>query len=147
MPGIFEELVAGIRARGFEVLLAHPELSPTLQRDPARLERLVEQGCRLQLTSRSLLRPERRSRIRRLAEQALEAGWASVLASDAHAVEWRPPELGSHVAQIADRHPHLAAELRWMVSDVPRALIEDATVPPRPPRTGERPRRGFWRRD
>ena len=61
LPGGFEELVFRISARGFRVLLAHPERSPTLQRDTRRLQALVERGTLLQLTAAALASTDRRS--------------------------------------------------------------------------------------
>ena len=41
-------------ARGHRVLLAHPERCPAFQRDPARLERLVDAGVLVQITAGSM---------------------------------------------------------------------------------------------
>ena len=44
-------LVDDLHARGFRVLLGHPERSPAFQRDPERLERLVAGGALAQVTT------------------------------------------------------------------------------------------------
>ncbi|MBA3630568.1 MAG: hypothetical protein H0W55_13035 [Actinobacteria bacterium] len=48
LPSTFEAFLFEVGVRGFRILLAHPERSPTLQRAPARLAALVERGvfCR-----------------------------------------------------------------------------------------------------
>jgi hypothetical protein len=46
-----------LRAQGFRVLLAHPERNATLQGDPARLRRLVDQGVLVQVTAEALALP------------------------------------------------------------------------------------------
>src|SRR4051794_41483988 len=54
--GDFEPMVLDLHARGHRVLLAHPERCPAFQRDPARLERLVEAGALLEITGGSVAR-------------------------------------------------------------------------------------------
>ena len=56
-----EPMVADLRGRGFGVLLAHPERSPSFQRDPGRLARLVELGASAQVTAGSLAASSARS--------------------------------------------------------------------------------------
>jgi protein-tyrosine phosphatase len=49
LPAGFEELLFAVAARGYRVLLAHPERSPTFQQDTARLHELVRRGTLLQV--------------------------------------------------------------------------------------------------
>lgn len=143
LPSTYEALVEGLGTRGFRVLAAHPERSPTLQADPARLGRLVAAGVLVQLTAGSLAQP-RRSPSRRLAITALENGWAHVLASDAHSATWRPPDLAPGLKSARRALPHMGDEIAWMVNDAPRAILQGAPLPPRPPRNGRRS--ALWRR-
>jgi protein-tyrosine phosphatase len=146
LPSVFESLVSSLAGRGFRLTLAHPELNPSFQEQPERLERLVSEGVLLQLTARSV-RPGRRSAHRALAMAAIERGWAHVLASDAHSSDWRPPTLGTEVRALAEQHPHLAARLAWMTRDAPRAILDGVALPPAPPiAAGRRRRRGLWAR-
>ena len=84
-----EPMVAELRRRGLEVLLAHPERSPAFMRGPRPLERLVELGALAQLTSTSFSgrfgEPARRA-----AFAMLERGQGHVIASDG-ARRRRPP--------------------------------------------------------
>jgi protein-tyrosine phosphatase len=134
LPAGFDERVLALAARGFRLTLAHPERSPEVQ---PLLGRLVEAGVLLQLTARSLVG---RGATRPAARTLLERGWAHVLASDAHALDRRPPDLGARVRQAADALPHAAAELEWMVTAAPRAILDGAPLPKRPAR-GRRARR------
>ncbi|MDQ4049092.1 MAG: protein-tyrosine-phosphatase, partial [Actinomycetota bacterium] len=94
LPPDFEERVLALTARGFRVLLAHPERSPTLQREPAPIARLVAEGVLVQLTARSLLPSAAHSPAYDLSAALVAEGLAHVLASDAHAATGQaPPDL------------------------------------------------------
>jgi protein-tyrosine phosphatase len=137
----FERAVGALLARGFRVTLAHPERSLTMQRNPPALERLLDMGVLVQITASSLL-GSRRSPARRFALLALEHGWAHVLASDAHAVAWRPPDLAEGVAAARRAFPERGREFEWMASDAPRAITRGQPLPPRPA-PAERPPKGL----
>jgi protein-tyrosine phosphatase len=129
LPADFEAQVLALAARGFRITLAHPERNPALKEDPDRVGALVEQGVLVQLTARSLAgRPSATAKL------LFEHGWAHVLASDAHAVDRRPPDLGASVRQAVDAFPHARAELEWMVTAAPRAIIDGRPLPARPER-------------
>ena len=121
LPENFETMVSRLRVQGYRVLLAHPELNPSFQRDPGRLGRLVEQGTLIQLTAASLTRPERGSRARRLARRLVQDGLVHVLASDAHSAgPFRPPGLSAAVQAAAQLDPRRA---EWMVTEAPAAIL------------------------
>lgn len=138
----FEDLLAGVSARGFRVVLAHPEISRELQRDPERLGRIADAGVLVQVTASALGAP--RSRAGRLAWRAIGEGWVHVLASDAHSPSWRPPTLAVALDAARAVHPEAAATLEWMVTEAPRAILAGEPLPPRPPL--ELKRRSRWRR-
>ncbi|HET7572372.1 MAG TPA: CpsB/CapC family capsule biosynthesis tyrosine phosphatase [Gaiellaceae bacterium] len=122
------EQVFQLAARGFTVVLAHPERNREVQRDPAKLVPLVEGGVLVQLTAASLDgRLGKRSRT--AAQDLLSAGLAHLLASDAHAASVRATGLSAAAESI--RFPEL---VRWLTEDVPDALLRDAPLPPRPER-------------
>jgi protein-tyrosine phosphatase len=112
-------------------VLAHPELNGAFQSDPERLRRLAQDGVLVQISARSL-RPARRSRARELALQAVQEGFAHVLASDGHGADWRPPRLGAELADAQQRLPGLAERLRWMTHDAPAAILAGEPLPPAP---------------
>jgi protein-tyrosine phosphatase len=141
---MLEQLVFQVRARGFRVILAHPERSSALKSDFEPLVRLHEQGVLLQVNASALLAPHR-STTRRLAERLCCEGLAPVLASDGHrGNEWRPVnELAAGVEALSRLiGPERAM---WMARDVPGAIVEGATALPEAPAV-QTERRSFWRR-
>ncbi len=133
----FEALLFNVSVRGYRVLLAHPERNPSFQRDPRRLREIAARGVLLQITLPSLLRPDRRSRSRRLAHALVEERLAHNLASDCHSPgPWRAPALGVGLDALADH----AEYAEWMVTDAPAAILAGEPLPPAPD-TGSRPRR------
>jgi protein-tyrosine phosphatase len=121
-----EELVLDLGARGFTVVLAHPERNHEVQEDPARMRQLVESGMLVQLTAASLdgrLGPAPRT----TALALLELGLAHLLASDAHAPSVR--QIGMSRAARALGDADLA---RWLTDDVPSAIVSGTSIPERP---------------
>jgi protein-tyrosine phosphatase len=131
LPSSFEGLLEQVRDRGYRIVLAHPELSPSFIVDPDRLGRLVESGILLQITARSL-RPPKGSASRALAFRAVQLDWAHVLASDGHSATWRPPRLGAEVAEAVKHRPELAKRLAWMTGEAPAAILAGAVIPMAP---------------
>jgi protein-tyrosine phosphatase len=138
LPGTFEDLVFQVAARGYGILLAHPERSPTLQRTPERAAGLAQREILLQLTAAAIVEPPGRSRSRRLARRLLADGTAHVLASDRHGPAIRRPGLDVAVAVAEEL---VGARAGWMVRGLPAALLA-GEPPPRLPEP-RRPRR--WR--
>ena len=130
LPERFEEQLFTLTVRGYRVLLAHPERSPTFQRDRRRLEALVERGTLLQVTALSLASTERRSRSRRLALELVRHGLAHVIASDAHGAHLPRLGLRSGVEAAARVAPRRA---EWMVTDAPAAILAGEALPRLPP--------------
>ena len=110
--------------RGHRVLLAHPERSPSFQRDPARLARLVEAGVLVQVTAGSLTGGFG-SKVRGFTGDLLRDGLAHVVASDAHDAV-RP------AASPASAVPGLDGLREWMTELVPRAILDGTPLPERP---------------
>jgi protein-tyrosine phosphatase len=130
LPPTFDDLMFMLTVRGYRVVLAHPERSPTFQSDPKRLADLVHRGTIIQITAQALV-AHHSSRMRRLATALIREGLAHVLASDAHsAVSPRPPQLSEAYSVVATIDPHRA---RWMVEDAPAAILAGDQLPPAPP--------------
>ncbi len=136
LPDDFEARLLELAGRGFRLTLAHPERNPTVKERPELVGALVEQGVLVQMTARSL--------DGRTAKALLERGWAHVLASDAHALDVRPPDLGARLRQAVEAFPHAEAELEWMVTDAPRAILDGRPLGERPARAPRR--RRLWPR-
>lgn len=141
LPHHFERTLDAIRWRGYRVVLAHPERSPSFQRSRERLARLVSAGVLMQLTAASLA-GARKSPSRRFALAALSEGMAHVIASDAHGFATADRAGMGHGRAMASEVDRRLAE--WMVTDAPAAVIEGVPLPPRPRATA--PRRGMLAR-
>jgi protein-tyrosine phosphatase len=144
MGSTIEPMVADLRRRGFGVLLAHPERSPTFQREHARLERLVELGAHAQVTSGALAGGFG-ERAQRAGFALLEAGLVHVLASDSHDPAHRPPDPRLAERALTARYGNVEAQLRWMTEDAPAALLAGEPLPVRPPLPRRRGLRGRLR--
>lgn len=118
-----EEVVLRLQSRGISILLAHPERSPQLQRDPAMLLRLVRSGVRTQVTASALAGDFGRT-VRRFADQLVADGLVHTVASDAHDAVGRPPELRAPLerAGLAEWAPLLCEEH-------PAALLAGGQLP------------------
>jgi protein-tyrosine phosphatase len=114
--------------RGHRVLIAHPERSPLLQRDPAALRRLADAGALTQVTAGSLTGRFGRT-VQRYAEALLEDGLVHTVASDAHDALRRPP--GMHAPMLGELAPLLTRE-------IPALILAGGEIPslpsPRAPR-------------
>jgi protein-tyrosine phosphatase len=120
-------------ANGVTPVLAHPERSPDVQQRPELLAGLVAAGALVQVTAASVdgrFGRGPQSCVRMLLDERL----VHLIASDAHAASVRAIGLSAAAHAIGD-----ARLAHWLTDEVPRAIVERRTVPPRPP-TG-RPRR------
>ena len=81
-----------LRANGIVPIIAHPERYWTIQQDPKRLVGLLEQGALAQLTAGSVLGIQGPT-VQRCAETLLKKGFISCIASDAHDLKRRPPNV------------------------------------------------------
>jgi protein-tyrosine phosphatase len=138
-----EPMVRALRSAGFEILLAHPERSPTMMRSPEALERLLAHGALAQVTSSSIA-GDFGEPVRRTSFAMLERGHVHVLASDGHHPSLRPPDLQSALGPMRRRYEDADDQFDWMALQAPRALLADEPLPPRPP--APRPRGGLLRR-
>jgi len=90
-PGT-EQMIGWLIKQQVDVLIAHPERNKELMRNRAKIESLHGLGCKFQVTGRSVTggfgEPSQQ-----IAEYILGQGWCDVLASDAHNLNHRPPEL------------------------------------------------------
>jgi protein-tyrosine phosphatase len=104
------------------VVIAHPELTPCLVREPESLERLASAGAYFQITAASVAGDFGRA-VRARALELIEGGYADFLASDAHRPDWRPTGLGRARAEIERRFG--AALARALTVDHPSAVLAD----------------------
>ncbi len=115
--------VERLLARGHKVVLAHPERSPSLQRDVDAIARLARSGVLMQLTAGSLTGQFGRA-VERFANQLVDAGLVQLVASDAHNVTRRPPGL-----LPALEHAGLSGAASLLTELVPAAVLAGDPVP------------------
>jgi protein-tyrosine phosphatase len=127
--------VWNLRSEGIRVVVAHPERNPDVQESPARIEPVVRGGALVQLTAASV-----EGRLGRDAQETsralLEAGWAHLIASDAHTPDVRAAGLAGAAATVSEwggGGEAGAALAWWLVEGLPGSVLEGAPLPPRPP--------------
>lgn len=136
-PLDFADRLFRLRVRGFRAVLAHPERNRDVQERPELLDPLVAGGTLVQLTAASVDGRLGRT-AQRCCETLIERELVHLIASDAHAPSVRA--IGMSSAAEAVRDDALA---RWLTHDVPRAIVENEQLPPRP--RADRPRRRWLR--
>ncbi|MDH4610284.1 CpsB/CapC family capsule biosynthesis tyrosine phosphatase [Pseudomonas sp. BN102] len=102
IPFCAERLISWLLQRNILPMIAHPERNKELMRTPSRLKPLLELGCLLQVTAASVAgRFGHAAEV--LAHALLEQGVVTILASDSHNLQHRPPLLSEgmqHAARI-----------------------------------------------
>ena len=118
-----DKFVGWLLKRKIRPLIAHPERNKDVLHDISKITPLVSMGCWLQVTAGSVA-GKFGEPARKRAVQLLERGWVSILASDAHNLEHRPPELEpGRLAAAAI----IGEEESWkLVRDNPLAIVDGA---------------------
>ena len=141
-PNYLEEVLFSVQLKGITPVLAHPERIEAIQEDPDLLVGLVERGMLSQATAGSIV-GHFGSKVRRLTRSLLRRGLVHVVASDTHFPSGpRSPVLTPGLeaaAEIVGRD-----RARAMVTDTPKAILDDQPIELEAPRADER-RRRWWR--
>ena len=122
-----ENLIQKLLDKKIRPIIAHPERNKDVIRDLAKIKSFVEMGCLLQLTASAVAGrfgegPHLRAR------QLLELGVVNVLATDAHNLKGRRPELREGMLAAAEILGQEAAH--DLVYQRPLAIIGDSYVGP-----------------
>jgi protein-tyrosine phosphatase len=96
-----ERLVSVLLEKGVLPMIAHPERNKHVIRNLSALRPFVDAGCLLQLTSGSVTGAFGRL-VKKRAVEMLERRWVHILATDAHNLDWRPPNLAQGRAAAAE---------------------------------------------
>jgi protein-tyrosine phosphatase len=92
VPFAADKLTEWLLKQGIMPMIAHPERNRGVQQSQRKLTPFINQGCLFQVTAGSVTgyfgAPSQQ-----LAEQLLKEGIVTVLASDAHNLQYRPPML------------------------------------------------------
>lgn len=117
-----------LRERGILPLIAHPERNKQVMQNFRRIEPFVKEGCLLQITAGSVGgmfgAPAQTT-----ADRLLSAGWVTVMATDAHNLEHRPPVLAQGRRVIEHFYGAEAATL-LTETNPGRILQIDPAAPP-----------------
>jgi protein-tyrosine phosphatase len=127
-----------LRASGITPVLAHPERNTDVQQRPELLEPLVSTGTLVQVTAGSVDGRLGR-RARDCASALLAHELVHLIASDGHAPSVRA--IGMRAAADAVGDEDLA---RWLTVDIPRAIVDDTKLPPRPEPSRKKRRFGLF---
>ena len=122
VPPRLEDLFFDLLVAGYVPILTHPERLTWIKSHYPTIKRLVEAGVWMQLTSGSLAGVFGRN-ARYWAERMLDEGFAHILATDAHDVKGRPPNL-SQGRELAAKLVG-SAEAEHLVITRPRGVLND----------------------
>lgn len=124
-PVFLPDLLGRLRLRGYIPVIAHAERYQPTWQDPMVLAPLVELGALMQITAGSLVGYFGRQS-RNAAETLLKCNLAHVIASDAHTLADRPPNVvaGLHAAEALVGQDRV----REMTVDLPQAIVLGAPV-------------------
>ena len=120
------DLFRQFHAAGMIPIVTHPERNLLLQKRLESLTEWVSEGARLQVTAQSLLGRFGR-RARAFSEKLLKLGLVHFIASDAHDVLDRTPDLSSAFAYVADRYGHAKAQQLYVIN--PSAVLLGEVLP------------------
>lgn len=100
LPGT-GNMVKWLLDRDIVPLIAHPERNKEIMQRPEKLRPYIEMGCLVQVTAGSVA-GRFGEQVQAAARLMLERGWVSVLATDAHNLKGRPPELREGMRAAAE---------------------------------------------
>lgn len=121
-----DRLVSWLLARRIRPLIAHPERNKDVMRNVEKIGPFVKMGCLLQLTGASVIgqfgKPAQET-----ARKIIDRQWATLVATDAHNLRHRPPNLDlAYKALVEIGGEAFAAELTL---ETPGRIIGHAAPP------------------
>ena len=123
------ETFYSLRLSGMTPIITHPERNPMLSRQPERMGEWLDAGAMLQITAGSLL-----GRFGTHAEAVchwlLERNWVHFLATDAHNITTRPPQLRPAYKIVEKKYGRDMAERLCLTN--PHAAYFGEAAPPQP---------------
>lgn len=103
LPIGYEGVFGQLLTLGFTPIIAHPERNSEFAQNPQYLERLIRMGCKTQLTAQSVTGDFGES-LQRFALNLLDLGLVHFIASDAHRLNGRSPDLNLSYRFICGRY-------------------------------------------
>jgi len=120
------ETLYELRLAGMAPILTHPERNPTLQHDSRRMNDWLRHGLLVQVTAGSVLGQMGKA-AERMAHTLLANRWVHFLATDAHDLRFRPPQMREAHALVAERYGAEYADLLCTAN--PLAVFEGRELP------------------
>jgi protein-tyrosine phosphatase len=120
-----KDLIFKILTEGFIPIISHAERNSEIQRSPAMLRDLVKAGALCQVNAGSL-RGDFGNAARQCAFELIRGNLVHVIATDAHDLESRKPELAYVPALLSQVDP---AKIDLYLNGIPAAIIADEAVP------------------
>jgi protein-tyrosine phosphatase len=134
---------------GLTSIITHPERNQVITRHPERLAEWISAGCYVQITAASLSGRFGKT-AEGMAHELLRLNWVHFIATDAHDLSLRPPQLRAAYDLVAAKYGRETAE-RLCVEN-PRAAFYGQPMPPQPeadnlyPEAVSKKRAGFFSR-
>lgn len=122
LPPTLEETFYSLRLGGMTPILTHPERNPSLQQDDSRLATWIRDGMLTQVTAASVTGLMGR-KAQKMAERMLADRWVHFIATDAHNVSTRPPQMRAARDQIASRCGEAYAQK--LCTENPQAVFDN----------------------
>lgn len=120
-----KDFIFNVLTEGFIPIISHAERNSEIQRSPAILRDLVKAGALCQINAGSL-RGDFGSQARSCAYELIQGNLVHIIASDAHDLESRKPEL----AYVRALLPQVDTDkVALYLHDIPAAVIADQAVP------------------
>ncbi|NOZ04888.1 MAG: hypothetical protein GXP41_00850 [Chloroflexi bacterium] len=141
-PHYLDQVLFELALEGITAVLAHAERYSAVQEKIELIPPLVERGVLVQITSGSL-GGTFGSQAKQTAITLLRRRLAHIIASDAHNTDLRPPLLSEAVTIAAEYVGREQAER--MVTEVPRAILENVPIAVAPPLPPQHRRKWFGR--
>jgi len=123
-PGV-RKFIYDIQMDGWTPIIAHPERNQVIQRNPRMLFEMVQQGALTQLNAGSLLGNFGGS-ARTTAFLLLQNNLVHVIASDAHSIKHRPPQLSSAYLLLKENKAEISD---LVLKKTPQAILKNEAIP------------------
>ena len=120
-----KDFIYKVLTEGFIPVISHAERNTAIQRSPAILRDLIKAGALCQVNAGSF-RGDFGNAARQSAFELLKGNLLHIIASDAHDLDSRKPEL-AYVANLLHTVPKEKLDL--FLHDIPAAIIADEAVP------------------
>lgn len=117
--------VSEVGCHGFVPIVAHAERYDAMRKDVSLVDRLLDQGARIQLNADSVLGKQGFG-VKRYCHHLLKTGRAHFIASDTHNTDHRPPLLAECYRKVSQKYGHAyAAQLFY---ENARAMVANGIV-------------------